>query len=231
MKQNVYDYSFEMRRERRRRVTRCFILVASVVFFIPLFLNYVLFPVYVRSDSMEKGIAENGMVFVCPLAKSPKRGSVVLLSRTDGRRLSFFQRFINTSVSFFTLQKYAPFGYTHKMSGKETLRRVVALPGDTIYMKDYVLYVKPAGQNLFLTEFELASKPYDVSIYSVPVEWDGMGCIGDMAETVLGSDEYFLLADNRIEAVDSRGYGPVKSSMFKGSAVLQFFPLNRIKLF
>ena len=75
------------------------------------------------------------------------------------------------------------------------------------------------------------SKPYDVSIYSVPVEWDGMGCIGDMAETVLGSDEYFLLADNRIEAVDSRGYGPVKSSMFKGSAVLQFFPLNRIKLF
>ena len=117
------------------------------------------------------------------------------------------------------------------MTGKNSIRRVVALPGDSYYMKDYVLYVKPAGENYYLTEFELASKPYNIRIYSVPVEWDGMGCSGFMSESKLEAGEYFVLADNRIEGLDSRVYGAVRSDRIKGRVLFQIFPFNKMKLF
>ena len=41
------------------------------------------------------------------------------------------------------------------------LRRVIGMPGDIIYMRDYVLYVKPAGEKHFLTEFEIIEKNYE----------------------------------------------------------------------
>ena len=43
---------------------------------------------------------------------------------------------------------------------------------------------------------------------------------------VLGENEYFVLADNRVSSVDSRIYGTVDVSELKGKAVLRFFPFN-----
>lgn len=231
MKQNVGDYSFEYKKKQQMKVTRAIILGVSVFALISLFLHCILFSVFTDTASMETDVAKGGIVFVCPFLRNPQRGQIVYISRLDGERLAPCQSALNTVVRFFTLQKYAPFGVNSRMTGKSLVRRVVALPGDSYYMKDFVLYVKPAGQQQFLTEFELASKPYNIRIYSVPAEWDGMGCSGELAVNTLGPHEYFVLADNRIESLDSRVCGPVKSSAIKGRVLWQAFPFNRMKLY
>ena len=231
MRQNVYDYSFEMRRQRKRVVSITVLVILSVIAFIALFVNLVLFPVHVKSDSMESDVSKNGAVFVCPMARNPKRGDVVYLSRLDNRDFTVFENVANAVVEVFTAQQYFPFGYSNNLTGKDCIRRVMALPGDSIYMKDYVIYVKPAGQNFYLTEFELAERPYNIHIYSVPAEWNGVGLKGDMKETTLGEDEYFVLSDNRIESTDSRVWGCVNKKSIKGKVLLQYFPLTKFRLF
>lgn len=231
MKQNVADYSFEYRKKQQKMIQRAILIAVSVFLGITLFLNCILFTVYTNSASMETDISKDGVSFVCPFLKKPSRGQVVYLSPADEEKLPLYKSAINVAVSFFTFQKYRPFNSGSRMTGKNSVRRVVALPGDSYYMKDYVLYVKPAGQNFYLTEFELTSKPYNIRIYSVPAEWDGMGCAGSITETNLAKDEYYVLADNRIEGIDSRSYGPVKAGRIKGRLLLQVFPFNKMRFF
>ena len=231
MKQTVYAYSYEMRRQRRRRVTFVITLIVSVVLFLSLFLNLILFPVRVNSDSMDSDIPRGASVFVTPMQRNPGRGDVVYLSRQDGQKINFFAHAANILVQFFTAQQYYPFGHSGNISAKPVLRRVLALPGDQVYMKDYILYVKPRNDSLFLTEFELVKKPYNVHIYSVPAEWDGMGSYGNMDTLTLGEDEYFVLADNRIEGTDSRVWGPVNGRRIRGRAVLEYFPFTKMRSF
>lgn len=230
-KQNIYEYSFELRRERRKKVMYVLFVVVSVILSLSLFLHCILFPVRVRSDSMERDIAHNGAVLVCPFLRSPRRGDVVYLSRFDGKKTGLLASAADVLAGFFTAQQYFPLTHTSRLTGKPCLRRVMALPGDSLYMRDYVLYVKPAGKDFYLTEFEVASRPYNLRIYSVPAEWDGVGCAGAIDEMTLGEGEYFVLADNRISATDSRVWGPVPSSRIKGKALIEYFPFNRLRIF
>ncbi len=231
MKQSVYDYSFEMKRARNHRLGITFGLIVSVVFFITMFLNFILFPVLVRSDSMDSDIPKNSAVFVTPLVRNPERGDVVYLSRLDDEKLGAGQVVINKLCEFFTLQQFCPFGYTNRMSGKPVLRRVIGLPGDTVRIKDYVAYVKTPEDNTFLSEYERSKKGYNTHIYSVPAEWDGLGSIGDCDEFTLKDGEYFVLADNRIEGSDSRVWGPVSGSRIRGKVVMEYFPFKKFRFF
>ncbi len=231
MKQNVADYSFEYRKNRQIKTFRMSLVIVSLYFFLTIFLNCVLFAVLVNSSSMETEVVKHGVSFVCPLLRNCSRGQIVYLSRMDKEKLSPHESLVNSFVRFVTFQKFAPFGYNSRMTGNDSIRRVVALPGDTFYMKDFVIYVKPKGQDYYLTEFELTKSTYDIKIYSVPAEWESMGCSSSIPETVLGKDEYFVLADDRIEGIDSRLYGAVNSSEIKGRVLCQIFPFNKINFY
>ncbi len=52
-----------------------------------------------------------------------------------------------------------------------------------------------------------------------------------MDQFTLKENEYFVLADNRLESSDSRLWGSVTSASFKGRALLIYFPFSKIKLF
>lgn len=231
MSQNAYDYSFELKKARQIKITRSILVIVGVFLFISLFLSFVLFPVHIKSDSMEGTLEKGGAVFVSPLPVNYSRGEIVFLEPMDNKGRSFSKKIAGTFVKFFTFQKMDLFLSPERMTGNYTIRRVAAVPGDTFYMKDYVLYVKPKGQEFFLTEFELAARNYDVHIYSVPVEWDGMGPSSFYPETTLGEGEYFVLDDNRIESIDSRLYGIIPGSRIAGRVLMQYFPLNKIKFF
>ena len=231
MKQNVYDYSFELRRSRKKSITAAFTVTGILVVVLTLVCNLVLFPVFVRSDSMGPDISKNSAVFVSPLFRSPKRGDLVYLSRLDDEKQPLPLSILNKVVAFFTFQQIEPFGYTDRLTGQPSIRRVMALPGDTIYMKDYMLFVKPQDKNLYLSEFEMAEKEYSIQIYSVPVEWDGLASTGNMEPITLGEDEYFVLADNRIEALDSRLWGSIPGDRIRGKVILEYFPFKKFKFF
>ncbi len=53
-----------------------------------------------------------------------------------------------------------------------------------------------------------------------------------MTRTVtLKSDEYYVMGDNRIASLDSRYFGPIKSSAIVGRVWLRGWPLDRWKVF
>src|SRR5574344_1202859 len=96
MRQNVYEYAYELKREKQHRNSRIFLIILSVVLFLSLFFSFILFPVLVRSDSMESGISKNGTVFVVPAARMPQRGDVIYLDRSDNYNPSVFMKIVNT---------------------------------------------------------------------------------------------------------------------------------------
>lgn len=231
MKQNVYDYSFELRRSRKKSITAALTVTGILIVLLTVVSNWILFPVFIRSDSMLPDLTKNTAIFVSPLFKNPKRGELVYLSRLDDEKQTLPLSVLNKVVAFFTFQQIEPFGYNDRLTGQPCVRRVMALPGDTIYMKDYMLFVKPQDKSLYLSEFEMAEKEYSIQIYSVPVEWDGLGSKGNMEPMTLGEDEYFVLADNRIEALDSRLWGTVPGDRIRGRVVMEYFPFNKFQFF
>lgn len=231
MKQSVYDYSYELKQRRDTMVTRIVLITLCSLIFISLFFNYILCPVIVKSNSMTSDIANPSGIFVTSIYNHPKRGDVVLLKASEEKDLNFFQSILNHFVKFFTFQQYSPYNHNKKISETQSVRRLLALPGDTIYIKDYVLYIKPQGQDFFLTEFELSSKPYNIHIFSVPASWDNLGPYANMQEITLAEDEYFFLADNRIESIDSRLYGTKSKDFIRGKVVLEYFPFDKFRIF
>ena len=231
MKKELYKISYSLKKEARHRAFSIIATVVLIFVVLNLILHFVVFSVRQTSDSMENGIVKNSCILFFPYKKI-QRGDVVLVEPKGKAEFSRFEKILNPFLTFFTAQQIS-FSKIHNLMGAESqIRRVIALPGDTIYMRDYVLYIRPSGEKFFLTEFELIDCAYDVSITASPALWDAsLGVIGSFDEMTLESDEYFVLGDSRNGVLDSRLWGPVKRANIEASAIFQYFPLNEIKIF
>jgi signal peptidase I len=139
---------------------------------------------------------------------------------------------IEAVASFFTFRRYSLTNPKGLSSLSPSLSRIVALPGDIIYMKDNILYVRTAESENFVTEFELSPRRYTTITTPFPSPWHrDIGVPGDFPALTLGVDEFFLLADDRSSFLDSRIWGPVNARDIVGKVWLRYFPLNRLALF
>ncbi len=199
---------------------------------INLIFAFLIFPVRQNSNSMIPDFPEASVSFVTPLCKNLERGDVVVLNYKLNDNKNFFEKVWHNISSFFTAQQYDSYAKKEYPDTNSQVRRIAALPGDEIYMVDYVLYVKPKGEKHFLTEFELTKKPYNLTFMSPPAEWNGsVGVKGTFEPLTLGPDEYFVLGDYRIAVSDSRLWGPVSKKNIKGKIIVKYFPLNSIKFY
>ena len=240
MASNVYDFSFELKKNLQKKITFVILLIFTFFLVFSLIFSFLLFPSRIKSEAMAPQMGANSFVYVYRTdltgrlfwqLKNLNRGDVVYIEPYQAPKLSVQKKIVNLFTKFFTFQLYSAYSPENEFSGTPSFRRVVGLPGDTIYMKNYILYIKPADSNHFLTEFELAKKGYETDL-SEEVSHDlRIGAAGIMDEMVLGDDEYFVLADNRISHLDSRFYGPVKEHYIKGKVLFKYFPLNRLPLF
>ncbi len=84
----------------------------------------------------------------------------------------------------------------HHPSGKQTelIKRVIAVPGDTIYAENGVLYRKKAGE----TEFSVVSEPYLGEIWVRD---------SSIAEVTVPDGMLYVMGDNRNNSEDSRKFG------------------------
>ncbi|MGP1586978.1 MAG: signal peptidase I [Treponemataceae bacterium] len=242
MATNIYDFDYMLKKKFHKKISFIVLLITLFLFVSSLSVTFLLFPIFVNSSSMEPNLDKNNIVFVCPLLKpdnpifrhsSPiQRGDLVYLTPLYKKRSNFFFVIINKICKFFTFQQLSPFTYSQNMSENHLIRRVVAIPGDTVYVKDYSLYVKERGSEHFLTEFELSKKDYDILIEDKDSEEKKVFNFFKNCEQIqLGDNDYFFLADNRVVGVDSRIWGAMNSKQIEGKVVMRYFPFTKVKVF
>jgi len=104
------------------------------------------------------------------------------------------------------------------------IKRIIGLPGETIEIPgDNTVHIYnsryPNGFILNETTYLPASNH---TYCTSQTPWCGK-------KIVLGSDEYFVMGDNREHSSDSRFFGPVnRTEFFSGMAWLRLWPLDRI---
>ncbi len=120
---------------------------------------------------------------------------------------------------------------------EETLilvKRLIGMPGDTLEMRDKVLYRNGAAQH----------KPYvmykpEIADHAAPAMlWQRSALVGgpraDYLPTrdtwgpiVIPADRYFMLGDSRDDSLDSRTWGLLERWRFEGRVVFRHFSYNR----
>jgi signal peptidase I len=90
-------------------------------------------------------------------------------------------------------------------TGTTFIKRVVAGPGDEIYVEEGHVYRKAAGSSAFVEEQNSSTRECGVSPecnFPTPIK--------------IPADHWYLMGDNRGESDDSRFWGPVPSSWVVG---------------
>lgn len=93
------------------------------------------------------------------------------------------------------------------VDGKKLIKRLVALPGETVQIKNNDIYIND-------------NKIEDY----VDIDMEDIGCLENTI--TLNKDEYVFLGDNRNNSSDSRKYGPIKKEKIIGKIIFRFFPLD-----
>lgn len=219
------------------RVVRA-ILIAFVVF--ELADTYVVSSVSTLSASMEPTIRKGERLVVLPGAYGllkpfsgsrlavgePRRGDIVLVRPPSALDKSWPSRFLSNVLDFFTLRRFG-----RSAVDEAVIKRVVALPGDSVRMDGFVIHVRAKGEAHFLTEHEVSGRAYDVRTQGLPDGWDpSLPLSGSFPEFTLADGQFFVIGDNRLSYADSRFFGLVSADDIQGKVVLRYWPLGRPEL-
>jgi signal peptidase I len=97
------------------------------------------------------------------------------------------------------------------------IKRVIGLPGETVEVS--------GGQVMVFNEAEPNGAALDERTYLGDVLTQGK------RKVTLGSNEYYVLGDNRDESLDSRSFGAVTRSEIIGRVWVRGLPIDRIGTF
>lgn len=103
---------------------------------------------------------------------------------------------------------------------KQYIKRVIGVPGDTIEVRDDVLFVN--GEEV--PEEYLAADYFTVDESDNFTDDFNLAILTGMEKVPEG--QYFLLGDNRINSKDSRFFGFVEESAIIGTTDLRIWPLS-----
>lgn len=170
-------------------------LIAALVI-ATVFRAYIAEPIRVDGNSMTNTLLDNEIVLVSKLAYrfgEMERGDIVIC-RYPGRVSTAFN--LGAAIS---VENHVLF-----------VKRLVALPGDTVEIRNSLLYVN--GEVVEDPEF-MASRP------------------GDYPLRLLGEDEYFVIGDNRRTSHDSRAddVGPISGDAIMGKVTRVLLPFSNFR--
>lgn len=150
--------------------------------------GFVLAHFVVEGSSMDSTLSTGDRVFVNKLSyrlHDPNRGDVVVLHQINGA------------------------------SERDLIKRVIALPGETVEMTNCEVRITEAGA----TQSRVLEEPYlDPAV--VPPD----SCGGDFEPEVVPPEHVFVMGDNRGGSQDSRQLGPISYDDLVGRAFVVFWP-------
>lgn len=228
-------YSYAAQKKQRHHLFRALLWIL-ILFVIITFISLCFFTtVVVSNDAMAPTLKRGDRLLVSRLSWSPagrlldrrsarlERGDLLFVS-TEHEGVGFPARAADTFIRFFTAQRTG----TGKIVRRLAIRRVIGLPGDSVSMDNFTFRVTARGEDWSLTEFERAKEPYDISVPPIPAGWtDEFPLSARMEKRPVPADAYFLAADTRSGAGDSRSWGPVPSRDISGVVVLRYWPFKR----
>jgi signal peptidase I len=97
------------------------------------------------------------------------------------------------------------------------IKRVVAGPGDEIYIKEGHVFRRAVGQSSFHAEADSYIRPCD-----------GVPECNFPTPIKIPAGHWFMMGDNRGESDDSRFWGPVPTGWIIGGAFATYWPPDRI---
>lgn len=100
---------------------------------------------------------------------------------------------------------------------QDFIKRIIALPGDTVMLKDGQLYIN----GTLLDE----SNYLDDTVYTT-----GGDFLKEGESKTIPEGEYFVSGDNRPHSSDSRAFGPVGEDDIKGKAWIVYFPFSDFRI-
>lgn len=167
----------------------------------------------VKEQSMEPTFSENDRVLIYRLGYNigtPKRGDIVILNKTVTDK-GFIVNMINEGKDIIDNITYR---FTNVIEKNNLIKRVVALPGDTVDIRDGKVYIN--GQ---LEEgYSFSGSTYDGNnlartSHSYPLE--------------IPEGKVFVLGDNRENSIDSRDLGLIDFVQLKGKVSFRIWPISR----
>lgn len=200
----------------------------------------------VDTSAMEPGILHGQRLLAAPIVtgtsltlprlrvpglKDPERGDLILVKPGNAEVIAWYIILFDPIVRFFTLQeKTIISGENQNWNNQIAVKRIIAVPGDTVKMIDFKFFVKQKDKTGFMSEFSTASEEYALKIPAGLPEIDpSIPFSGNMGEVELSEDQYFIANDNREVFYDSRFYGPVSRDNILGHVFLGYWPGISIK--
>jgi signal peptidase I len=164
-----------------------------------------------------------------PPVRDPERGDIVVIRSPMYSRPTLPVSIIEPLVRFFSFQRGS---VVRDDSGRRVpaymIKRIVAVPGDTIKVSGFTAYIRPDGSSTFAAEQELIPQTYELFVGSLPEGWaKEFPFSGEYPAVTLEEDQYFVLGDNRQGSSDSRSWGPVTRDQLVGRVIYRYWPLSR----
>ncbi|QQS24883.1 MAG: signal peptidase I [Actinomycetota bacterium] len=184
--------------QRRRRQTR-FILDWVIVLVIALgaallIRTFVFQQYYIDGPSMESTLAPSDRVLVNKLSyklHDVNRGDVVVFDKVSQNG--------------------------QEVAHDDLIKRVIGLPGETVTIRNCVVFVN---------ESELVEPYLDDELMAQPDPASRCGRWTDRAAELVREGEVFVMGDNRPSSFDSRDFGPIEIEAIRGRAFVVIWPIG-----
>ena len=109
-------------------------------------------------------------------------------------------------------ERYEIILFINESDGEELVKRVIGLPGETVRLAAGKIFINGEA----IDDIEGLAGPFDAG--------------NAENDFILGTDEYFVLGDNRKESIDSRNekVGAVSRKSIIGKTLIRIKPINRM---
>ena len=179
---------------------------------------YIGTPTIVKQTSMAPTFSPNDRLILNRLYRTlntePQRGDIITFEAPNENYANGEKADLNNPVAIYDNELdgiISKFFYNVVELGKTSyIKRVIALPGEHIQIKDGKVYIN--GEEL--GEEYLAK--------DVITEAEG----GQFLDLIVPSGTVFATGDNRGHSADSRRFGCIPYEKIEGKVVLRFWPLN-----